>query len=86
VVQVAGVERCVTDRGQPAQGFLFELVFGHRVYKCMPELYIDDATNKADARNIFGTRPQLTGASRLTIPILGMYNSKNQGTNNKCKS
>jgi hypothetical protein len=29
VVQIAGVERRVTDRGQPAKGFLFELVFGH---------------------------------------------------------
>jgi len=29
VVQVTGVERRVADRGQPAEGFLFELVFGH---------------------------------------------------------
>jgi len=29
MVQVTGIERLVANRGEPAQGFLFELVFGH---------------------------------------------------------
>ena len=35
VIQITGVERRVTDRGQPAEGFLFELVFSHDLIRTL---------------------------------------------------
>ena len=38
-IRVAGVERCETHRGQPAQGFLFEWVYGYVALCCCSKIW-----------------------------------------------